>query len=100
MLAADEQSMCARPATAERCLPWGFLFTCSLAINAAAGRKQGDEAPEVFRAVMEQIAEALIAAAAALLSPAAQASGLHQGLHHGGVKSGDMFGVCVRGLFL
>ena len=40
----------------------------------AAGRKQGDETPEVFRAVMEQIAEALIAAAAALLSPTAQAS--------------------------
>ncbi len=37
-----------------------------------AGRKQGDESPEVFRAVLEQIAEALINAAAALLSPAAQ----------------------------
>lgn len=38
----------------------------------SAGRKQGEEAPEVFRAVMEQVAEALINAAAALLSPAAQ----------------------------
>jgi hypothetical protein len=42
---------------------------------APAARKQGDETPQVFRAVMEQVAEALIAAAAALLSPAAQASG-------------------------
>jgi len=36
-----------------------------------AARKQGDETPEVFRAVQEQIADALIGAAAALLSPGA-----------------------------
>lgn len=40
-----------------------------------AGRKQGDESPEVFRGVLEQIGDALIAAAAALLSPAAVVRG-------------------------
>lgn len=43
-----------------------------LHLRPAAGRKQAEEAPEVFGAVMAQIAEALINAAAALLSPAAQ----------------------------
>ncbi|PSC73686.1 HASTY 1 [Micractinium conductrix] len=50
-------------------------------MRQVAGRKQGDETPEVFRAVQEQIAEALINAAAALLSPATQAELGYEGQH-------------------
>ncbi|KAL4423234.1 hypothetical protein ABPG77_000026 [Micractinium sp. CCAP 211/92] len=50
-------------------------------MRQVAGRKQGDETPEVFKAVQEQIADALIAAAAALLSPGAQGELGYEGQH-------------------
>ncbi|PRW59064.1 HASTY 1-like isoform X1 isoform B [Chlorella sorokiniana] len=77
-----------------RLLDAGLINACGFMLNTTefrdaacdvmrqvAGRKQGDESPEVFRAVLEQIAEALINAAAALLSPAAQAELGYEGQH-------------------
>lgn len=65
-------SCCAVPlvhVNGKQCRP----SACGALRPLPAARKQGDETPEVFRAVQEQIADALIGAAAALLSPAAQA---------------------------
>lgn len=50
-------------------------------MRQVAARKPGDETPEVFKAVQEQIADALIGAAAALLSPAAQGELGYEGQH-------------------
>lgn len=52
-------------------LPGRFNIHSPPLSSMCAGRKQGDESPEVFKDVMGQIADALIAAAAALLSPGA-----------------------------